>query len=57
MKIMTTMTSSDTFEKQASFDNLLTHIDPFLDVEVFNRFMLRPILPEKIEQQIVKEKQ
>ncbi len=42
---MNNITRSESFDELARFDHLLTRIDPFLKVDVFNQFMLRPVLP------------
>ena len=42
---MNNITRYDPFNELARFDPLLTRFDPFLDMDdVFNRFMMRPVL-------------
>lgn len=45
-------TSFEPFNEPGCFDPVLTRIDPSLDIDVFNMFMMCPILPGKIEPQI-----
>jgi hypothetical protein len=45
---MNNITRLKPFDELVRFEHLLTRIDPSLNIDVFNRFMLRPVVPEEI---------